>query len=708
MPIQPRTAIVASTVSQQPRQKKYSSLVAGGGGNVGSRPILEDINSFLHGPFFLAIIGSDWVALGDGHHPICRECKRRSVECSWGLKVSFHPSRTLQLSSEHTAALSRLDKQRGKIQTEWSDCGRHEVAPLVVRLFPPPLAWTITNWYLHFKIIDDTQEIVRSFGKDDEASLEEESGSDTSSRPPPTEPGECDSTAILDDVIPYGVSAGSGREGGQTEDISPVSISTDVGALRAQRAQNRVFDLFNTLPPNLSPPNITTPSLIPDFWDNDLPNAPFFLGHAISRGASPDPEPRFPVSQTVKADLMSAYIQETATWCETTDSDMHFSVRSVHDMMGSKPFVAAAMSLASRQRDAVQGRRRHLTLELYQYTIRLLLGQDPTKPDASILATCTILCAYEMMASSVSEWRRHLRGCAELLRMCKWNGNSEGIVKSCFWAFARIDVWAAFILNQTTLIPTDSWVNQDSLVLVAAAGETDDYCNLAILIFARIINVLNDKGGARRQSQTKLRDNVQNLWDELQLWRRWRLPSVKPLMRIDQSDKSPFPTIMFALSSSICGNTFYHAGSILLLQSGLVNPDPSPEMAKAVIHIGMLGNWEVSRSAIRPSKPTPLPTLSFGLNFLNVDMKFSANWVNHLQPLYIAGTALDAVPKKALSGQWRPVDAGTAEEADDPTDMDFAAEKVALLRHLAKIERETGWKTKERARDLRVLWGLEN
>lgn len=243
-------------------------------------------------------------------------------------------------------------------------------------------------------------------------SLAEESGSDTSSRPTPTEPDDCDSTVILDDVIPYGVSVGSGGEVGQTEDISPVSLSTNVGALRAQ---NRVFDLFNTLPPNLSPPNITTPSLIPNFWDNDLPNVPFFLGHAISRGASPDSEPRFPVSQTVKADLMFAYIQETATWCETTDSDMHFSKRSVHDMMGSKPFVAAAMSLASRQRDAVQGRRRHLTLELYQYTIRLLLGQDPTKPDASILATCTILCAYEMMASSVSEWRRHLRVCRPVL-----------------------------------------------------------------------------------------------------------------------------------------------------------------------------------------------------------------------------------------------------------------------------------------------------
>lgn len=273
----------------------------------------------------------------------------------------------------------------------------------------PPLPWAITNCYLHFKIIDDTQEIVRSFCKNyDGEYLAEESCSDTSSRPEPTEPDGCDSTAIFDDVIPYGVSVGSGREGGQTEVISPASLSTSAGALRAQ---NGVFDPFNTLPPIVSPPNNTTPSLIPDFWDNDLPNAPFFLGHAISRGASPDPEPRFPVSQEVKADLMSAYLQETATWCETTDSDMHFSVRSVHDMMSSKPFVAAAMSLASRQRDAVQGRHRQLTLELYQYTIRLLLGQDPTKPDASILATCTILCAYEMMASSVSEWRRHLRVC---------------------------------------------------------------------------------------------------------------------------------------------------------------------------------------------------------------------------------------------------------------------------------------------------------
>ncbi|KAJ5516857.1 hypothetical protein N7527_008417 [Penicillium freii] len=36
----------------------------------------------------------------------------------------------------------------------------------------------------------------------------------------------------------------------------------------------------------------------------------------------------------------------------------------------------------------------------------------------------------------------------------------------------------------------------------------------------------------------------------------------------------------------------------------------------------------------------------------------------------------------------------------------FAAEKVALLKHLARIERETGWDTSARAANLRSLWGL--
>jgi hypothetical protein len=112
------------------------------------------------------------------------------------------------------------------------------------------------------------------------------------------------------------------------------------------------------------------------------------------------------------------------------------------------------------------------------------------------------------------------------------------------------DVWAAFILNQTTLIPTDSWVDVDSLVSVAAKGDTDDYCNLAILIFARIINVLNEEDGVGPTSQAERREKVQASWEELQRWRHLRPRSVEPLLRVDKLEKKPFPTIVFALSSS--------------------------------------------------------------------------------------------------------------------------------------------------------------
>lgn len=47
-------------------------------------------------------------------------------------------------------------------------------------------------------------------------------------------------------------------------------------------------------------------------------------------------------------------------------------------------------------------------------------------------------------------------------------------------------------------------------------------------------------------------------------------------------------------------------------------------------------------------------------------------------------------------------------EAEDLEVENFAVEKIALLQHLARIERETGWKTSDRAKDLRIFWRLDN
>lgn len=136
---------------------------------------------------------------------------------------------------------------------------------------------------------------------------------------------------------------------------------------------------------------------------------PFSLGQAVSLNASPLPELDLPVSTAEQAQLISAYLRGTGTWCETTDSEMHFTVSSVHEMMEDKAFAAAAMALASRQLDALSHCQRQVTLGLYQHAIQLLIHHDPSQADAVILATCTLLCVYEMMASGVSEWRRHLK-----------------------------------------------------------------------------------------------------------------------------------------------------------------------------------------------------------------------------------------------------------------------------------------------------------
>ncbi|RAQ74675.1 hypothetical protein COH20_009555 [Aspergillus flavus] len=229
------------------------------------------------------------------------------------------------------------------------------------------------------------------------------------------------------------------------------------------------------------------------------------------------------------------------------------------------------MSLASRQLGHIEQRQNSVTLELYQYTIRLLISQDPNKADATVLATCALLCVYEMMASGVSEWRRHLKGCAGLFRVNGWNGSSRGIVKWCFWAFARIGKLPLLLpAGKTTLVPTDFWMDDMSIVSAAADGDTENYCNLAILVFAKIVNLLATFSLSNRMSESEPRASMTVLWNEFQEWYQLRPKQVYPLLRSDYTPSNTLPNVAFTQSSPVCGNTFYHAGCILLLQAGLL------------------------------------------------------------------------------------------------------------------------------------------
>lgn len=133
------------------------------------------------------------------------------------------------------------------------------------------------------------------------------------------------------------------------------------------------------------------------------------LDRALGHIAPLDFETELPVSTAEQTQLIRAYLQETGKWCETTDTDRHFTVSYVHKLMENRPFVAAAMTLASQQLDALRHSQRQSTLRLYQYSVQSLLQYEASQCGEATLATCMLLSVYEMMASDVGEWRRHLR-----------------------------------------------------------------------------------------------------------------------------------------------------------------------------------------------------------------------------------------------------------------------------------------------------------
>ena len=135
----------------------------------------------------------------------------------------------------------------------------------------------------------------------------------------------------------------------------------------------------------------------------------FLLDRAVSLIAPSEIEAELPVSEREQTRLIRAYLQETGTLCEATDSDKHFTVSYVHKLMENKPFAAAAMALASRQLDALRHSQRQSTLSLYQHAVQSLLHYEPSQCGEATLTTCILLSIYEMMASVVGELRRHLK-----------------------------------------------------------------------------------------------------------------------------------------------------------------------------------------------------------------------------------------------------------------------------------------------------------
>ncbi|KAK7429351.1 hypothetical protein QQZ08_004163 [Neonectria magnoliae] len=630
----------------------------------------------------------------DEGRPACGTCYRRNEHCEWGLKITFRAENAQSLESRHPS-MRRMARKR------------------------PPR---------EFEILDVTSEVIRDYNApspplesdDEEASVKEPGIGRYGGTNLPTigRPSRIDAIAHPPDAFfagqnPPGTGNRSPASQRQTESAvanllylrqsghvpSPVDVDVDP-ALQASMdpiamdmipdysymeqiqaftpegtSEDGIFlpgsayhELHSTLRNHLiqeTRSNAPTRSTTPRFEADSLHDTSTTMDDD-SVEAIPLPDYQTSVdsqlpllSEDEECALWKNYFDEIAPWLDKFDRDRHFqhilpTMTKNHDYLRYSMLALSARQLELKETTLPTDR----SLALYQEAIHLLLPDLPTR-NTAVIATCVILCVLEMLSCSPKAWRRHLDGCASLMEAVGINGFVGGIEEALFWCFARMDVCGGLISSVKTLIPVSHWASKRTLEAdIESFRSTKDFehwANYAVYLIAHVLDLLAPLPSETLQAPTrndpKFRARWLKLWKYICDWHHRRPAPLLPTMTIPSSDASPFPTILFSNPSAISGNQLHHTASILMLQ----NQPPSVRLA---------------------SKPRSILWHARQVCGISISNDHHGAWTNGIQPLWIAGRC-----------------------------MSHASEHKAILELLGRIERESGWRTRWRADDLKEFWG---
>lgn len=332
------------------------------------------------------------------------------MTCHWGLKASFHPSRQAELADHERQRLASVESSRRRYPSvHFVDCtGQIEG---------------------YFKGDGTTDEdlllsLVAPDGANDIVECHDE--------PQNRAPALCEQRAALSpaNLSPsYSFGAYSGGdtafESCSRSRRSGPSIETEEGSvpdasLVYEQNPKAVPSLAHTGayvqtisqgPPHVAPISPSGYNAV----DGNRNQRPLSLSLALSQGSEQDSavdlwtEPEYPLDESETFDLLHSFLTYTATWSETTDSSRNLSIVYGHDIVAHRICMAAALALSCRHRSSFDDRYKETALQLYQYTIKLLIQQNADQADPLVLTACILLCVYEMISADVADWRRHLK-----------------------------------------------------------------------------------------------------------------------------------------------------------------------------------------------------------------------------------------------------------------------------------------------------------
>lgn len=332
-----------------------------------------------------------------------------------------------------------------------------------------------------------------------------------------------------------------------------------------------------------------------------------------------------------------------------------------------------------------------------------------------LLAASAILCVYEFLDTSVSEWAKHLNGAKSLLVLsqercstphsCTSSASQSFISKArraTFWNIARQDMLAAFINKTHTRLDTEDltlWkeagllIDNQGFIVPNNATENgyiedgasmmreDLICNSLVWLMSKLVNFMAAGDEITSDAtvfgvpQRALLDYWHSLEKQFQVWHD-RLPvTFKPSARVEPSqmprqflqgdNSASFTEVWYSIP--MCASTMqtYHMSQILLF----MNKPHESTQGRSTICARMNSYQSVLAACQKHSREI------VGISLARSD---EAVRIHSIQPLFTAGQCLSD-----------------------------ARERQVVLQLLRDVETDIGWATDYRVRQLVEQWQWE-
>ncbi|ATY58808.1 Fungal transcriptional regulatory [Cordyceps militaris] len=169
--------------------------------------------------------------------------------------------------------------------------------------------------------------------------------------------------------------------------------------------------------------------------------------------------------------------------------------------------------------------------------IRSAMQHDSYRSSLELLATASIVSAYEMLDGSRPDWERHLRGLSCIQHAQRIHGASGGLRQAVWWTWLCQDVWAAWRERRkplTTWRPHTPPPELDSFALAARA----------VYLFGQAVGFCaqDEVARGRRDPEARLA-SAQSLRLALDRWRKSLPPDFDPLPLDSADEDSVFEPI---------------------------------------------------------------------------------------------------------------------------------------------------------------------